>query len=139
MRRLILYAMSFCILLFLIVGLAGLFFLSNSYYAEFAENQNELLESYYHYIDKCMEDATRTSLRIIADDSIQQGLREIAVSSGTRLAQAKTELHDAVVASVAEVSSYGYIRSVIVADSQGPFTASAASRRTPGSRNPFSS
>lgn len=49
MRRLILYAMFFCILLFLIVGLAGLFFLSDSYYAEFAKNQDELLESYYHY------------------------------------------------------------------------------------------
>ncbi len=119
MRRLILYAMFFCILLFLIVGLIGLFFLSNSYYAEFAENQNELLESYYHYIDKCMEDATRTSLRIIADDSVQQGLHDIMVSSGTRLAQAKTDLHDAVVASVAEFSSYGYIRSVIVSDCHG--------------------
>ena len=75
MRRLILYAMFFCILLFLIVGLAGFFFLSNSYYAEFAENQNELLESYYHYIDKGMEDATRTSLSIIADESIQQDVR----------------------------------------------------------------
>ena len=119
MRRLILYAMFFCILLFLIVGLAGFFFLSNSYYAEFAENQNELLESYYHYIDKCMEDATRTSLSIIADESIQQSLREIMVSSGTRLAQAKTDLHDAVVASVAEISGYGYIRSVIVSDCRG--------------------
>ena len=87
MRRLILYAMFFCILLFLIVGLAGLFSLSNSYYAEFAENQNELLKSYYHYIDKCMEDATRTSLRIIANGSVQQSLREIRVSSGTKLAQ----------------------------------------------------
>ena len=119
MRRLILYAMFFCILLFLIVGLAGLFFLSNSYYAEFAENQNELLESYYHYIDKCMEDATRTSLRIIANESVQQDLHEIMVSTGTRLAQAKTELHDAVVAAVSEVSSYGYIRSVIVSDCHG--------------------
>lgn len=89
MRRLILYAMSFCILLFLIVGLAGLFFLSNSYYAEFAKSQEELLESYYHYIDKCMEDATRTSLRIIADDSIQQELREIMTAGGTALSQAK--------------------------------------------------
>lgn len=119
MRRLILYAMSFCILLFLIVGLAGLFFLSNSYYAEFAKNQEELLESYYHYIDKCMEDATRTSLRIIADDSIQQKLREIMTASGTALSQAKTDLHDAVVASVAEISSYGYIRSVIISDCHG--------------------
>lgn len=119
MRRLILYAMFFCILLFLIVGLAGLFFLSNSYYAEFARNQNELMESYYHYIDKCMEDAARTSLGIIADDSIQQGLREIMASSGTRLAQAKTDLHDAVVASVASISSYSYIRSVIVSDCHG--------------------
>lgn len=34
MRRLILYVMFFCILLFLIVGLAGLFFLSNSYYLD---------------------------------------------------------------------------------------------------------
>ena len=58
MRRLILYAMFFCIVLFLIVGLAGLFFLSNSYYAEFARNQEELLESYYHYLDKCMEDGS---------------------------------------------------------------------------------
>lgn len=49
MRRLILYAMFFSILLFSVVGLAGLFYLSNSYYAEFARNQNELLESYYHY------------------------------------------------------------------------------------------
>ncbi|MBR0227463.1 MAG: histidine kinase [Clostridia bacterium] len=119
MRRLILYAMSFCILLFLIVGLAGLYFLSNSYYAEFAENQNELLESYYHYIDKCMEDATRTSLRIIASEAVQQGLHDIMTSSGTKLAQAKTDLHDAVVASVAEVSGYGYIRSVIVSDCHG--------------------
>ena len=116
MRRLILHAMSFCILLFLIVGLAGLFFLSNSYYAEFAKNQEELLESYYHYIDKCMEDASRTSLRIIADDSIQQKLREIMTASGTALSQAKTDLHDAVVASVAEISSYGYIRSVIISE-----------------------
>lgn len=119
MRRLILYAMFFCIVLFLIVGLAGLFFLSNSYYAEFARNQNELLESYYHYLDKCMEDAARTSLRIIADDSVQQSLREITVSSGAKLAQAKTDLHDAVVASVAEISGYGYIRSVIVSDCHG--------------------
>ena len=101
------------------MGLAGLYFLSNSYYAEFARNQNELLESYYHYIDKCMEDAARTSLGIITDDSIQQGLREIMVSSGTRLAQAKTDLHDAVVASVAGISSYSYIRSVIVSDCHG--------------------
>ena len=119
MRRLILYAMFFCIVLFLIVGLAGLFFLSNSYYAEFARNQNELLESYYHYLDKCMEDAACTSLRIIADDSVQQSLREITVSSGAKLAQAKTDLHDAVVASVAEISGYGYIRSVIVSDCHG--------------------
>ena len=88
MRRLILCAMFFCILLFLIVVLAGFFSLSNSYYGEFAKSQNELLESYYHYIDKCMEDATRTSLRIIADDSIQQELREIMTASGARLAQA---------------------------------------------------
>ena len=119
MRRLILYAMFFCIILFLIVGLVGLFSLSNSYYAEFARNQNELLDSYYHYIDKCMDDASRTSLRIIADDSIQQGLREISVSTGTQLAKAKTGLHDAVVASVAEISGYGYIRSVIVSDCHG--------------------
>ena len=119
MRRLILYAMFFCILLFLIVGLAGLFFLSNSYYTEFAKSQNELLESYYHYLDKCMEDAARTSLRIIADDSVQQSLREIMASSGAKLAQAKTDLHDAVVASVAEISGYGYIRSVIVSDCRG--------------------
>ena len=119
MRRLILYAMFFCILLFLIVGLCGLFFLSNSYYAEFARNQNELLNSYYHYIDKCMEDASRTSLRIIADEFVQQELKEIMTSSGVKLAQAKTALHDAVVASVSEVSSYGYIRSVIVSDCHG--------------------
>ena len=119
MRRLILYAMFFCILLFLIVGLAGLSFLSNSYYAEFAKSQRELLESYYRYLDKCMEDATRTSLSIIADESVQQSLREIMTSSGTKLAQAKTDLHDAVVASVAEISGYGYIRSVIVSDCHG--------------------
>ena len=35
----------------------GMASLSNSYYTEFARTQNELLESYYHYIDKCMEDA----------------------------------------------------------------------------------
>lgn len=86
MRRLILYAMFFCILLFLVVGLTGLSFLSNSYYAEFAKSQNELLESYYHYLDKCMEDAARTSLSIIADESVQQSLREIMASSGTKLA-----------------------------------------------------
>ena len=119
MRRLILYAMSFCIVLFLIVGMAGFASLSNSYYAEFARNQNELLKSYYHYIDKCMDDATRTSLRIIADDSVQEGLHEITVSSGTKLAQARTDLHNAITASVAEVSGYGYIRSVMVFDCYG--------------------
>ena len=121
MRRLILYAMFFCVVLFSVVGTAGLFKLSDSYYAEFSRNQNELLESYYHYIDKCMDDASRTSLRIIADDSIQQGLREIMVSDGVRLAQAQTDLHNAVAASVAEVSTYGYIRSVMVADCRGQF------------------
>ncbi len=70
-------------------GAGRFFFLSNSYYAEFAKSQEELLESYYHYIDKCMEDATRTSLRIIADDSIQQELREIMTAGGTALSQAK--------------------------------------------------
>ena len=119
MRRLILYAMSFCVILFLIIGTAGLLSLSNSYYTEYARNQKELLESYYHYIDKCMEDATRTSLRIIADDSVQQRLREIKVSSGTKLAQARTDLHNSVTASVAEVSGYGYIRSVMVFDCYG--------------------
>ena len=121
MRRLILSAMLFCIVLFLLVGIAGFMSLSNSYYAEFARNQNELLESYYHYIDKCMDDATRTSLRIIADDSVQEGLRDIMDSSGTRLAQARTGLHNAIAASVAEVTTYGYIRSVMVTDCHGQF------------------
>ena len=121
MRRLILCAMFICILLFLIVSLAGFMSLSGSYYAEIARNQNELLESYYHYIDKCMADASRTSLRIIADDSVQQGLREIMVSAGSRLAQARTDLHNAVAATVTEVSTYGYIRSVMVSDCYGYF------------------
>ncbi len=47
MRRLILYAMLFCVLLFLIVSTAGLISLSNRYYSEFAQNQSVLLESYY--------------------------------------------------------------------------------------------
>ena len=119
MRRLILYAMLFCIILFVTVGIFGLSSLSGTYYAEFARNQHELLESYYHYIDKCMEDATRTSLRIIADDSVQQGLREIMEASGTKLAQSRTNLHNAVTASVAEVSTYGYIQSVMVFDRGG--------------------
>lgn len=119
MRRLILYAMFFCIVLFLIVALAGFLSLSNRYYDEFARSQDELMESYYHYVDKCMDDASRTSLRIIADDSVQQQLREIKTASGVKLAQAKTALHDAVVASVAEISSYGYIRSVIISDCHG--------------------
>ena len=119
MRRLILYAMFFCIVLFLVVALAGFLSLSNRYYAEFARNQDELMESYYHYIDKCMADASRTSLRIIADESVQQQLREIKTAGGVKLAQTKTALHDAVVASVAEISSYGYIRSVIISDCHG--------------------
>ena len=119
MRRLILYAMFFCIILLVIVGTAGLNSLSGSYYTEFARNQNELLESYYHYIDKCMEDATRMSLGIIADDSVQKELREIKESSGIELAQARTELRDAVSSSVTEATSYGYIRSVMVFDDYG--------------------
>ena len=47
MCRLILYAMLFCVLLFLIVSSAGLISLSNRYYSEFAQNQSVLLESYY--------------------------------------------------------------------------------------------
>ena len=111
--------MFFCIVLFLIVALASFLSLSNRYYAEFARSQDELMESYYHYVDKCMDDASRTSLRIIADDSVQQQLREIKTASGVKLAQAKTALHDAVVASVAEISSDGYIRSVIISDCHG--------------------
>ena len=119
MRRLILYAMFFCIVLFVIVGIAGLNSLSNSYYTEFARNQNELMESYYHYIDKCMEDATRMSLGIIADDSVQKELRIIKESSGIELAQARTELRNAVSSSVTEASSYGYLRSIMVFESYG--------------------
>ena len=110
MRRLILCAMLICVALFLVIGLIGFSSLSQSYYAEFARNQNELLESYYHYIGKCMEDATRFSLSIIADESVQQGLREIMDASGARLAQKRTTLHKSIAASVAEVSTYGISR-----------------------------
>lgn len=119
MRRLILYAMFFCIILFAIIGISGLNSLSGSYYTEFARNQNELLESYYHYIDKCMEDATRMSLGIIADDSVQKELRGIKETSGIELAKARTELRNAVSSSVTEASIYGYIRSVMVFDGYG--------------------
>ena len=77
MRKLILRAMFFCVLLFLIVALVGFFSISNSYYTEFARNQEELLKSYYHCLDQYMSNVARLSLQIIADESVQKGLSEI--------------------------------------------------------------
>ena len=119
MRKLILRAMFFCVLLFLIVALVGFFSISNSYYTEFARNQEELLKSYYHCLDQYMSNVARLSLQIIADESVQKGLSEIMNASGSRLAQGRTSLQNAVASSVASVSTYGYISSVVVSDSDG--------------------
>ena len=118
MRKLILWAMILCVVIFAAVGVIGLTSLNRSYYDEFARGQRELSESYYHYI-KSMDEISRFSLRIIADESVQNSLREIKGSTGIRLAQGRTDMQNAVTASMADVTFLGYVQSVVVYDSYG--------------------
>lgn len=119
MRKLILWAMILCVTLFAAVGVIGLNALNRSYYDEFARGQRELSESYYHYIKRCMDEISRFSLRIIADESVQTALREIRENTGIRLAQGRTDMQNAVTASMADVTFLGYVQSVVVYDCYG--------------------
>jgi len=119
MRKLILWAMILCVTLFAAVGVIGLNNLNRSYYDEFARGQRELSESYYHYIKRCMDEISRFSLRIIADESVQTALREIRENTGIRQAQGRTDMQNAVTASMADVTFLGYVQSVVVYDCFG--------------------
>ena len=119
LRSVILRSILLGVGLFVIIALIGLYSLFNIYHAEFAERQRELSESYYHYVENCMNETSRFSLSIIADESVQQGLRALYDSTGARFAQARVTLQEAVTASVTDSSPYSYRRSLVVRDGFG--------------------